>query len=123
MRLDWDQRLFDKLCDFSGYMLDKGYTKAWFTWLGWVTIVAGLVALGIKGNSWMVICLGIMSGIMLFFTALAGVERFAADLAGTLHIKRLYVRIVLLILLLGITPAVVFEILKVAVGIVLKTSV
>ena len=104
-------------------MLDKGYTKAWFTWLGWVTIVAGLIALGIKGNSWMVICLGILSGITLFFTALVGAERFAADLAETLHIKKLYVRILLLILLLGITPAVISEVLKVAVGIVLKTPV
>jgi len=93
MRPYWDQRIFDKVCDFSAYMLDKGYAKAWFRWLGWVTMDAGLIGLGIKGKSWMVTFLGVASGIMLFFIALVAAERFAADLAEALGVRKLYVRI------------------------------
>jgi len=123
MRLDWDQQLFDRICDSTGYLLDKGYIKAWFTWLSWVTIAAGLIALGIKSKSAIIICLGIGSGIMLLFTGLVGAERLATDLAEKLHIKKHYIRIAALILLLGITPGVIIEVLRVVVGMVLTTSI
>jgi hypothetical protein len=110
--------MFDKLFGFVGYMLEKGYVKAWFRWLTWVSIVAGLIALGIKNRSWTVMFLGILSAIVLFFVALFSIDKLGEDIAAALRVRTSYVRIALLILGLGVTPAVILEVLRVAVRMV-----
>ena len=63
---------FDKCMDLAKLMLEKGYTKAWFTWLEWVTITAFFLALGVKVTSVFLIIMSFLSGVLLFFTGLQG---------------------------------------------------
>ncbi|MFC1536460.1 hypothetical protein ACFL48_01435, partial [Pseudomonadota bacterium] len=65
------RNFFDKCMDLSKEMLKRGYTRAWFTWLEWITITSFFLALGVKVSSVLLVVLGALSGALIFFTGLA----------------------------------------------------
>lgn len=47
-------------------MNNSGYTKAWFSWLEWLTLSAAFIAGGIKSGFWLVAGIGLFSAILLY---------------------------------------------------------
>jgi len=109
------RNLFDKGMDLAKLMLDKGYTRAWFTWLEWVTITAFFLALAIRVGSIFLIVVSLASGGLLFFTGLAAALKASTELSHVLpeRVSKGWV-ILLAIVFIFSVPAVVFKILMTA---------
>ena len=98
--------------DLAKLMLDKGYTKAWFAWLEWVTITAFFLALGIQVTSIALIIMSMLSGILLFFTGLQGAMVVINDYRPSLEKKvSKNMLIILFLVVIFSVPWAVFSVL------------
>jgi len=98
-----DEIIFNKAMDITQTLIDKGYVRAWFDWLEWVGLSALLYTAGLKLNSFILLLLGVISLIIVFFVGLAGVEKFTVHLLPSLLKKPLLlIFIVITISLIGL---------------------
>jgi hypothetical protein len=74
-----DQKLFNKAVDFGHLLLNKGYAKAWFTWVEWVTLSAFMYVAGVKLEAFNIKIIAGFSFMVVFFVGLAAVERFTSS--------------------------------------------
>lgn len=52
-------------------MLKKGYTDAYFKWLSWIVITSFFLVFSVKVHSVFLSILAVLTGVLLFFTALS----------------------------------------------------
>lgn len=77
MRLpeDVDARAFNWAVDLGHKLIDRGFAKAWFTWLEWVAATALLYVAGRHAQSASLLAVAGVSALVLFFVGLAGTEK------------------------------------------------
>ena len=108
---DWDHKLFDRLVQLGQVALEKGYAKAWFSWIEWVGLTALLFLAFEYSRSLLVAIATLISVFILFFVALAGVEIWLYDFLESKHVsKKTTIAIVVLITLA--TPFTVMEVIS-----------
>jgi hypothetical protein len=77
---DFDRKLFNAAVDLGHRMIDKGYVKAWFSWIEWIGLTALIFVAAKRADSPFLYAVGGISGFILFFVGLAGVEKLRDDL-------------------------------------------
>lgn len=75
-----DQRIFNWFVDTAHKLMDRGYVRAWFSWLEWILITGLIAAAAKKAGSPLLYGLTAICAVMLFFVGLAGVEKLRDDL-------------------------------------------
>jgi hypothetical protein len=75
-----DQRIFNWFVDTAHKLMNRGYIRAWFSWLEWILITGLITAAARKANSFTLYALAAICALMLFFVGLAGVEKLRDDL-------------------------------------------
>lgn len=117
--VDWEEKL--DIFNFAEAMLDKGYAKAWFTWLEWVTLTAAFLVLGHQAKSPVVLVLGGASAGLVLLIGMVGSQRLAIQLAGSLRITKWLLLSGLVVFLIAAQWAVI-EVFKVIVTIAKPAS-
>ncbi|MFZ3064747.1 MAG: hypothetical protein WA277_05650 [Nitrospirota bacterium] len=72
----WYDRAYDKILETARWAIDLDFDRAWFAWIEWVILAAGVYAVGKKTESPVLIAIGVFSGAVLFFSAWFRTERF-----------------------------------------------
>ena len=77
---DLDQKLFNAAVNLAHRMIDNGYARAWFSWIEWIGLTMFILLAAKKIESYLLFFVGGISLVMLFFVALAGIERAFDDI-------------------------------------------
>ena len=77
---DLDQKFFNAAVNFAHRMIDNGYARAWFSWIEWIGLTMFILLAAKKIESYLLFFVGGLSSVMLFFVALAGIERAFDDI-------------------------------------------
>jgi hypothetical protein len=107
---DSDIKILDSMVRLGGYLNNRGYVKAWFTWLEWVGLTTILFIAHDKVKSICALIAGIVSAILLFFVAIAAIEKEVTTLVE----KKKHVSILILALMLvafTLPPFFIFQII------------
>jgi uncharacterized membrane protein YhaH (DUF805 family) len=111
---DLDQKLFDAAVNFGHKMIDKGYVRAWFSWLEWIGLTAIIFVAAKRAQSNFLYVIGAFSVIILFFVGLAGVEKLRDQLFPSIRTGKIVILVfAMLISVIGLLVViyVMFELL------------
>lgn len=64
---------------FLDWLHDKGYIKAWFTWIEWLTLTAALIVAGNKLESDILYVFGGISAVLAWWSGTRGTLLVIAD--------------------------------------------
>ncbi len=106
-----DHRIFNKMLNIADNAISNGYTKAWFTWIEWITLTSVLIIAGKKTGSLITMLAGGASIILLFFVALVGADRIISKLLADTKNKPLWILLLVLALAFA-SPAIVLSIMQ-----------
>ena len=92
---------FQILIDLGELALDKKYVNLWFSWLGWLGVTSLLFVIYDKTSDVVPLVIGIVSGVSLFFIALAMIRKMFNYLVGKYRDNGLAISISLIFLVVN----------------------
>ena len=92
---------FQILIDLGELALDKKYANLWFSWLGWLGVTSLLFVIYDKTSDVVPLVIGIVSGVSLFFIALAMIRKMFNYLVGKYRDNGLAISISLIFLVVN----------------------
>lgn len=92
---------FQILIDLGELALDKKHANLWFSWLGWLGVTSLLFVIHDKTGDVVPLVIGIVSGVSLFFIALAMTRKVFNYLVGKYRDNGLAISISLIFLVVN----------------------
>lgn len=116
---DFGERLFNASVNLGHKMLDRGYVKAWFNWIEWISLTSLIFVVAKRTNSWFLYGVVALSAFILFFVGLAAVEKLGDELvplsARNGKIVKLFIAALINVVGMWVVMSVLFELLPASV--------
>ena len=110
MTYEIHEKSFNAAMSVAKIAIERGYAKAWFSWVEWVTLTAILFSAAKSASSTITMLAAILSALLLLFVALSSINSLIKDMAISVKFNKIWLWALFMIPVLA-TPAIVVAIM------------
>ncbi|MFM5646349.1 hypothetical protein [Aeromonas caviae] len=110
MNYEFHEKSFNAAMRVAEIAIERGYAKAWFSWIEWVTLTAVLFSAAKSASSNITMLAAIISALLLLFVALSSISHLIKDIATSVKFNKIWLWALFMLPVLA-TPAIVLAIM------------